>query len=302
MVTVDIAASQAQRAGGSKEGVISEVESYAWTLGGVAILLVLLHFSLLFRISAFAHLGVSILVWPAVVYFFAQHWRDASKAGPYYAQIFGMLVLALTLSHAFFMHSRNVVLPHLFPFLAGAGFLVMTGGFRALGVCWREMTLLFSLGVPRLLLWELDALRPATAGLAGFAIWYFGQEVEVVDTYLVMPKGAVVVDQGCAGPAVISYLISLSVLTVFLIRMPVLRWAAVLVLGPAIAFGTNVFRVMVLALLEGSGRHEAFSFWHGGPGSPLWSMIPMVLFGGVIYMISGSMRRGAGTNLGKNEV
>jgi cyanoexosortase A len=300
MGVVDIEGRQVQRSGGSQESTILVVESRVWIQACVVFLLVLLHFSLLIRINAFAHLGVSILVWPAVIYFFVQHWRQASGVSPFSAQILGVLVLALTLSHAFFMHPQNLILPHLYPLLVGVGFILVTGGFRAFGVCWRELVLLFSLGVPRLLLWELDALRPATATLAGFAIWYFGQEVEVVDTYLFMPKGAVVVDQGCAGPAVISYLISLSVLAVFLIRMPVGRCLVVLMMGPAIAFMTNVFRVMVLALLEGSGRHEAFSFWHGGSGSSLWSMIPIVLFGAVIYMMTGSERREAGTRLGTN--
>jgi cyanoexosortase A len=260
-------------------------------LGCLALVLIAIHLSLLHRINTAGQLGISILTWPVVVFLFAGRWRAIQSLGSVAGGICGALVLTIVLSHSFFANSRDQTFPHLYPLLAGMGVILLVGGFRGLPLCWRELTLLLCLSVTRILLFSLDALPLVVAKIAGFLIWYLGQEVEILGPILILARGAVRVDQGCAGPGVMSYLFCMAVMVVLLFRLRPSQRLLVLLAAPAIAFVTNVVRIVVVALLEGSGRHDAFAFWHGGPGSSLWDAMPVLIFGMVLFSLSGSVRR-----------
>jgi cyanoexosortase A len=165
------------------------------------------------------------------------------------------------------------------------------------------LTVLALLGVPRLLLSAWEGLAVITAKAATFVIWYLGHEVELQGVVIVMPEGAVVVDQGCAGPGVISYLICLAAVFVFFFPVNMARRVLAFVVAIAIAVTINLIRVVVLAFLENAGRHDAFDFWHQGTGGQLWTMLPVLLFGTVAIGMMG--RRGGRarrtTNVGPDE-
>jgi cyanoexosortase A len=245
---------------------------------------------LLYRVGLTGQPAISILTWPVVVYLFVHRWPAVRELDSLMGGVCGVVLLTVVLSHCFFMTSQNVALPHLYPLLVGIGIVLLVAGFQGLTLCWRELTLLFVLSVPRLLLFSLDPLPLITAKIGAFIIWYLGQEVEVVGPLLVLAKGAVRVDQGCAGPGVMSYLLCLAVIIVFLFRLQPRQRVLLVIAAPSIAFVTNVVRVVFLALLEGSGRHGAFDFWHNTPASMIWNAVPVFIFGMLVLSISGSRK------------
>jgi cyanoexosortase A len=249
-----------------------------WLLACLGLVLIGIQLSLLHRIDSTAQLGLSFMVWPAFLYMVRRRWASVGMESSVTGVLCGGGLLALVLMNSVWMDRSNHVFPYLHPLFAGLGLGLLAVGFRGLRRYWRELTLLALLGIPRLLLMAWEGLALITAKVATFLIWYLGNEVELRGVEIVMPGGAVVVDQGCAGPGVISYLLCLAGVFIFLFPVSPVRQVLALMIAPAIAVSTNLLRVVLLALLEDAGLHDAFDYWHKGTGSPVWTMLPILIF------------------------
>ena len=168
-------------------GEVKGSNGATYLLAALGLVLIAIHLSLLYRIDSSGQLGISLLAWPAVVYLFHKH-RQETWDHSVVGSTLGVLLLVVALSNSSWTGPKDRFFPYLYPLLAGAGFVLLARGFGGLRTHWREMTVLVCLGVPRLLLGEMEVLPPVTAQIAGFAIWYLGQEVEVVGTQLVLPE------------------------------------------------------------------------------------------------------------------
>ena len=254
-------------------------------LAGLGLVLIGIHLSLLHQIGSRAQFGLSLMVWPALIHMVRRRWATVPLESGLVGAVCGGGVLVVVLMNSLWMDRSNQVYPYLFPLLGGIGLGLLAVGFRGLQRYWRELTLLALLGIPRLLLTAWDGLALITAKVATFVIWYLGYEVQLQGVEIFMPGGAVVVDPGCAGPGVISYLLSLAAVFGFLFPVSTVRWIVALVIAPLIAVCTNLFRIVLLALLENAGRHDLFEFWHHGTGVIVWTMLPILVFFGLAMVL-----------------
>jgi cyanoexosortase A len=161
----------------------------------------------------------------------------------------------------------------------------MASGFAGVVRFWRELVILFFLGIPHGFLLGLVDLSHTTARFAGFLLHYFGRDVQLNGAVLALPGGVVEVVKSCDGTGAMAYLACLAV--VVLVLFPVRRWLrfTLVPVAMAIAFVTNGVRVASLAVIEASLGTKAFDYWHTGGGATLWTVLPVLIFGGLCYFL-----------------
>jgi cyanoexosortase A len=170
------------------------------------------------------------------------------------------------------------------PIVSGLGLALLGFGSKQIKQYWRELLVLSFLMIPTTTITELIDLSKGTATLAGNLLWYSGFPVVQEDTKLIMPTGFVDVYPGCSGIQSILQLLTLSFL--FLMLFP-MRWVQTLFIPTcaiAIAFIVNGVRVALMAVLFAQSNESAFDYWHLGEGSQVFSMVAVLIFGGICYL------------------
>ncbi len=137
--------------------------------------------------------------------------------------------------------------------------------------------------IPTTTLIELFDISHATATLAGNFLWYSGFPVVQDGTKLVLPTGFVDVYVGCSGIQSILQLLTLAFLFTMLFPMGWFQTLLIAIAAIAVAFLVNGVRVALMAVLFAQANESAFDYWHVGDGSQLFSMVAVLLFGGVCY-------------------
>ncbi len=197
----------------------------------------------------------------------------------------GGLLIALLLTKSIGYCEESFLIAY--PFIAGIALASIASGFRGLKLYWREITLLFFLGVPEVLWSKLHDPSPFTAGFASSILWYAGFPVTQKGIYLQLPGGSVQVYSGCSGVLAMTQLLGMSVLFLMLLPLP-WRWYQKLILpvtAIAIGFIVNSLRVALMAILVSQQQIAAFEYWHTGSGSLVFSAISTVLLVSIVWIL-----------------
>jgi cyanoexosortase A len=168
---------------------------------------------------------------------------------------------------------------NVYPVLAGLGLSLLASGLGGPRQFWRELTVLFFLGIPRGIAISHVDLALITARVATFWLWYLGQDVKVEGNEISLPGGSVNVVKSCDGTSAISSLLCLAVVFLVFFRPSRVRAVLTPVAAVSLAFLTNSFRIALLAVALAVGKQETFKYWHEGKGSVVWSLLPVLLFG-----------------------
>lgn len=167
----------------------------------------------------------------------------------------------------------------LMPFLAGLGIALLATRLAKVWIYWRELVLVFFVGVPSILINSTMNFSPITAWFSALLLSSLGFDATLTnDIFIILPGGAVKVDLGCSGIDLITYCLGISI--IFLIMFPIARkkvWVVPLV-AMGIAFLVNTVRVALLAVLVSSQNQEAFKYWHQGSSSLMFSLISVIIF------------------------
>ena len=248
----------------------------AWLAAG----LVLIHLLLVARNWSAGQLGINLICYLAVIVLLRRRKDPVVGDSGALPTLTGMALLGLLFLNSAFYRPGQKELLYLFPLLGGLSLSLLAAGFRGVRIFWKELTILFFLGVPRGFLAQWIDFAPITAQAAGFLLWYAGYDVKLTGVDLGLPGGSVIVSSDCDGTEAMTYVVCLAV--VFMMLFP-LRWGqrtqvALLALGAS--FLINAVRVAVLAVIQSTGNSHAFDFWHQGQASFLWTMLPVLVLGG----------------------
>jgi exosortase/archaeosortase family protein len=93
-----------------------------------------------------------------------------------------------------------------------------------------------------------------------------------------VPGGAILVTPGCAGTDMLTYLLGMAVAALFLFPLPRPRWPWALAIAAVCAYGVNLTRLAILALLSAAPERGAFDYWHTSEGSQFFGVIAIGLF------------------------
>ena len=248
------------------------------------LILVLGNLVLVYRHESSGQLGITMVCWMAVWMSLGRRppvvgWADRNPMG---LVLGGLLLGGLLVGILRTRESWTPILA-LYPLWAGIALSLMVGGFPGPVRYWRELLILFFLGIPHGFLLGVVDLSRITAQFAAFLLHYLGREVRLTGTEIALPGGAVEVVKSCDGTGAMAYLACLAV--VFLVLFPATRWQRMIMvpLAMGIAFLTNGVRVALLAIIESSAGAHSFDYWHTGTGAMLWTGLPVLLFGLICF-------------------
>ncbi|WP_373542886.1 cyanoexosortase A [Chamaesiphon sp.] len=249
------------------------LSSPAFLLLVLGVAIVAVHLTLTFKVSGSDRQITSVLFWLTAAYLL---WERQDKlefqTGPV-ASLVGALLLAVLLIKSTGYCEESFLVAY--PFFAGIALALVAAGFRGLREYWRELVLLFFLGIPEVLLAKLTDPSPLTAQFASSLLWYSGFNVSLKGIYIHLPGGSVQVYSGCSGVVAMTQLLGMSILFLMLLPLP-WKWFQKLVLpvaAIAIGFIVNALRVALMAILVAQKQMAAFDYWHAGSGSLVFSVI-----------------------------
>lgn len=247
-----------------------------------------IYMTLTWKAGDTAQLGMSGLFWLAVA---SSLWgkRDSLKLeSGILPSLLGALLIALVLWQGATINTMTLTnetvqskAPFLrvIPFVSAIGVGLLASGFKGLKQYWQEITILFFVGVPSVILSFLMDISPITAKFSAFLLWYTGFPVSLDHVYINLPTGSVKVYGGCSGMSAMTYLLGLAVICLVLFPIQGRKQIFVPIVGVIVGFVVNAIRVSLMAVLIAASKKEAFDYWHEGDGSLIFGMIAVLIFG-----------------------
>lgn len=243
-----------------------------------------LHLTLIWKSG---HHGILIetafLCWATFWFMLWRRHEDLSLHSSVAASSLGLMCIAWVLFRSLFVAGYDSFL-RFAPIASGVGLTLLASGF-ALKQYWRELVILAFMLIPTTTLLDQIDISPLTADFSANLLFYLGFSVSQQDRILYLPSGSVEVYWGCSGIQSIWQLFMISFLFIMLFPLGWVRSLLLMVAGMLIAFVVNGLRVVLMALLVNQGDRAAFDYWHLGQGSLIFSMVAVLLFGGLCYFV-----------------
>lgn len=248
--------------------------------------LIAINLTIFTKMNNIAHAGMSALYWLAVYSLLWDRRKEITLQNKLLPCIIGGILIAWTLyiSRSIPAEKENNLLS-IAPFVFSCGLALIASGFNGFKQFRGELLIIFFLGVPRVILNMFTDISPLTARVSSFILHYLGFEVLRQGVFIHLPQGSVKVYEGCSGIESVTYVLGLSVIC--LIMFPVAKKLAYTVplIAILIGFFVNAFRVVLMAILVGMGKQEAFIYWHEGDGSLIFGMIAVSVFAGFYWCL-----------------
>lgn len=259
--------------------------SPAFLLLVLAVAIVAIHLTSIFKIGTSDRQITSILFWAAAANLTWERHQKLTFHTGLGASILGGGLLSLLLLKANGYCEESFLIAY--PFIAAIALALLAAGFKGLRVYWREIVLLFFLGIPEVLWSKLSDPSPLTARFASSLLWFSGHPVTQKGIYLQMPGGTVQVYSGCSGVVAMTQLLGMAVLLLMLLPLPWTRLQKLSLPVAAIAIGfiVNSLRVALMAILVTQNNMAAFEYWHEGSGSLVFSVISTGLLLSLLWLL-----------------
>jgi cyanoexosortase A len=244
-----------------------------------------IHLTLVYKIGSPDRQITSLLFWATAAHLIWERHERLKFETSLFASLCGSLLLLLLLLKSIGYCEQSFLIAY--PFIAGVALVLIASGFRGFKIYWQELTLLFFLGIPEVLMSKLTDPAPITAQFANSFLWYAGYPVTQNGIYLQLPGGNVQVYSGCSGVVAMTQLLGMAVLFLTLLPLP-WKWYQKLVLpisAIAIGFVVNSLRVSLMAILVSQKQMAAFDYWHEGSGSLIFSVISTLLLVLLVWVL-----------------
>lgn len=251
-------------------------KSSFWLLG-IAVGLTTIYKTLLWRSGDRAHLGMSILFGLAVVSLLWDKRRSLNLESDPISIGLGTLLMSWILWQSTDLIADNTL--RILPFISALTLGLIASGYKGLKQYWQELTILFFLGVPSVILSFLVDLSPLTAKFSAFLLWLSGFKVSLQGVNVNLPTGGIRVYSGCSGIESMTYLLGLAVICWAMFPIKRSQQIFVSIVAVVLGFVINGLRVALLAVLSVSDNETAFDYWHEGDGSLIFGAIAVFTFG-----------------------
>ncbi|MGB3514358.1 MAG: cyanoexosortase A [Microcoleaceae cyanobacterium] len=249
--------------------------------------LVAIYMTALWKSDDSAHLGMSALFFLGVGSMIWERRHKLNLESETIPTILGILIIGGLLLNGTNFAKPDSVSPfwRLYPFIAGVALSLIASGFQGFKQYWRELTILFFVGGPSVIISSLVDISEITAKFSTFMLWYMGFDVANEGVYVLLPTGSVRVFGGCSGLESITYVLGLAVMCMLMFPTKNKTHKYIVpIVGLIIGFIVNSFRVGLMAILVAYSQPEAFDYWHEGDGSLIFGMIAVTIFG-LFYML-----------------
>lgn len=247
------------------------------------------YLTLLWRAGDDAHLGMSLLFGMAAGNLLWEKRHSLRFGSDLLSASGGGLLIGLVLWHVATNptpapeEALPVVL-RIMPFVSAFGLCLIASSFKGLKQYWQELTILFFLGIPSVLVTFLPDISPITAKVSAFLLWYIGFDVSVQGVYVSLPTGAVQVYSGCSGMESMTYLLGMSIICLLTFPITGIRRFFIPIFAVLIGYFVNIIRVALMVILSAAQNKAAFDYWHVGNGSLIFGAVAIILFG-LFYLL-----------------
>ena len=255
-----------------------------WLMGLSGCLAAIL-LTLTWRVDESDHVGMMLLFYMAIASLIQDRCGQLCLKSNLGATLLGSGLVSWMLAYSLSMPEQFNHFVRVAPFIAGVGLALLAAGFSGLRQFWRELTILFFLGIPRVLIASAVDISPLTAKFSAFLLWYAGFDVTRDTVFVRLPGGAVQVYEGCSGLEAMTYLLGLAV--VFMMMFPLSRPKKILtpIVAIALGFVVNAIRVALMAVLAAANNKPAFDYWHEGTGSLIFAIASVIMFGAFCLLL-----------------
>lgn len=218
-------------------------------------------------------LAIALLLWHKRFHLNLQSSRFASGLGA--------LLMGLLLIKSISLLQTESEFIRLFPAWAAFSIGLIASGFR-LRQYSREMLIIFTLSIPpgaveRLVEWSIGLkIQALIAKSTAFFLHYLGFDVVYNGIEIASAKGTVRVEYACTGISILFLLLQLSVLVQLV--FPVYGWRCRNLFPVAILLAWMLVTLRVALMVTAIDQRSTFEYWHGEPGSQIFSTIAIVLF------------------------
>jgi len=271
----------------SKNSFHSLVNDVDFWLKAIATCLAAIFLTLTWRIDDTDLLASALLFLAAVISLLNDRWKTLNSQSSLFSVIIGSLILGFLLVRSTTTPSVSFLLG--FPLLAAFALALLASGFKGIHQYKKELGILLFLALPRLTLPLLIDPTLWTAKFSATALWYLGFPVVRDGLNIQINAGIVEVYPGCSGIDSMIHLLSLSGLYILMFASGWLQKVLVAIASLIIAFIVNGFRVALMAYLVSISNSDAFDYWHEGDGSLIFSVIAVLIFGSLCFIL---MRQG----------
>lgn len=243
--------------------------------------LIAIHLTLVWEVKEDNLLSLSIISWMAVCSLLSKKCDKLKLESSIVGVSLGIFIITIVLIKSQHISNSDFFL-RLSPLVSALGVGLIASDIKGLKQYWRELFILCFLIPHSGLVSHLFDISKITAHFAGFLLWYLGFQISCQGVNLILPTGSVEVNPGCSGYSNILQLLGLS--AVFLTMFPTKKIQKIIlpVVALSLGFVVNGFRVALMAVLA-SSNEEAFTYWHTGDGSLIFSAISVLLFGWFCY-------------------
>ncbi|NEO03139.1 MAG: cyanoexosortase A [Moorea sp. SIO3I7] len=257
--------------------LVKQLNIPALSLLAIGAALIAIHLTLNLRAEKSSHLALSIVFWLAACSTLWDKRYQLKLGSGIVPFLFGALLIAGILIKSGAHPSEKFL--GFSPFISVFGLALLASGFRGLKQYWQELLILFTLGVPKLLLPYLPNITPITAKFSAFLLWYSGANVVLQDSYIILPKGSIEVVPSCSGLNLIIYMLGLAVIVLVMFPTSGSQKIIVPIVAATLGFIVNGIRIAILAHLAAPSSQAAFDYWHSQEGALIFVMISVILFG-----------------------
>lgn len=240
----------------------------------VAAGLIAIHLHLIWKSNNTDFLITSLIFWIAACLLVWKRRHALNLETGALSSCLGLLLIVAVLLKS---TSPSISFPYVLPLISALGIGLLASGFKGLKQYWRELVILFFLGVPHVTLFWLIDISELTAKFVAFVLWYSGFEVWRHGFSVALPTGGIEVYPGCSG--MLNVLDQLRLAVLLLVMFPT-KWSKKILVpfvAVLIGFVVNGFRVVLMTLLAASSNQKGFEYWHVGDGSLIFSTISVLI-------------------------
>jgi cyanoexosortase A len=230
--------------------------------------------------------------WGAIIWLL---WRRKDQLRYYnepIASFIGLLLVGLILSKTFTLFWFESTLLPLLPISLAIALALIASGCRGFSQYYRELFFVWFLFFPEGVIGNfLDSIIHITILSAKFAtyfLYYIGFNVasqgnQVLISLPELGEFKAIVDYPCAGVPMILLMFKLALLLICFTSLSKQEKYLIPLFAIVLGFLLGVIRVCILTLLIPDAAK--FAYWHGAPGSQIFSTLAITIFAGFCYWI-----------------
>ena len=259
---------------------IAKLKLPQYWLFGTGIGLIAIHLSLVWKSNNSSLLGTSILFWTAIAFLIWEKRDHLNLESDIFSSFFGMSLIAMLLLKSASMTSFGGFL-YFSPSIYAFSCALLASGFKGLKQYGGELLALLVLGLPKLLPISLIDISPITAKVSAFLLWYTGFDVARSGVYIDLSSSSksIEVASGCSGIEQIFHMLGLGILFIIIFPLNRLQRLILPAFAAFIGFIVNAARVALMVVILKEDNQQAFTYWHHGDGSLIFSTIAVSVFG-----------------------